>query len=118
MAYTLSGTDLRAPTNFSEQQDSLMAQQRTLDGNKHRDYFGTLKRIWVLNYDNVNATDYATIYTLFQSYISADTPLTWQVTESNYIVSATTVHVDLRERQFNVKGSDYLSSFTLVLTEA
>jgi len=28
------------------------------------------------------------------------------------------VHIDLQERGFGVKGTDYISDFTLVLTEA
>lgn len=118
MAYLLDGTEIRAPHELSEKNDSQYAQNRTLDGQVNRDYFGDNKRVWRLRYDTTNATDYAAIRAIYDSYLANAIAKSWAVTEANYAVSATTVHVDLIERGFNVKGSDYLSSFDLILTEA
>lgn len=117
MAYLLSGTSIRRPSNFKETNATQAAQQQALNGTVSRDYFGSNKRIWTLDYQNVNSTDYATIKTIYTAYLSGPTVKTWQVTETNYTVSSVNVHIDLLERGFSVKGSDYLSDFTLILTE-
>lgn len=116
--YTLDGTDIRAPSEFSEGNSTQVAQHRTLDGSIKRDYFGNNKKVWSLRYNNVNKTDYDTINTIYQSYLSTATAKTWVVSETNYTVSSTTVHIDLLQRGFSVKGSDYISDFDLILTEA
>jgi len=118
MAYVLNGTTIRAPSNMTESNSTQMAQQRTLSGAVNRDYFGSNKRVWTLNYDNLNQTDYSTLNTIYQAYLSAGTARTWQVTETNYSVSSTSVHVDIPQRGFTIPGTDYLSNVTMVLTEA
>lgn len=118
MAYILSSTPIRAPHEFSESNSTQVAQIRTLDGQVNRDYFGDNKRIWVLEYSNTKKADYDAIKTLYNNYLSTATALTWEVTETNYTISQTTVHVDLLERGFSVRGTDYLSDFSLILTES
>lgn len=118
MSYLLAGSAIRAPHDFEESNSTQVAQQRTLGGSINRDYFGSNKKVWVLNYENTKKADYDTINTIYQSYLSTGTAQTWSVTETNYTVSSTTVHVDLLVRGFKVRGTDYISDFTLTLTEA
>jgi len=103
---------------MAEDNDTQTAENRTLSGNVSRDLFGSNKRILTLQYQNVNPTDYAIILAIYQSYLSTKATKTWQITESNYTVSSTNVHVDLKNRGFSVQGSSYLSDFTLILKEA
>lgn len=118
MAYILNGTTIRRPIGFPERNSTQYAQHRTLNGAISRDYFGANKRVWVLRYENTNSTDYTTIRNIYDAYLANAQAVTWQSTETNYIVAETNVHVDLNERDFRVKGSDYLSDFDLILTEA
>ncbi len=118
MSYVLAGTALRNPHDFKESNSTQVAQNRTLSGAVTRDYFGSNKRMWVLSYVNTKKADFDVINTIYLSYLSTGTAQTWQVTETNYSVSATTVHVDLLERGFSIRGQDYLSDFDLILTEA
>jgi hypothetical protein len=118
MAYLLAGTSIRSPAQLKETNSTQMAQQRVLSGAISRDYFGSNKRVWVLDYTNTKKADYDTINTIYLSYLSTATAQSWQITETNYAVSATTVHVDLQERGFSAKGTDYISDFSLILTEA
>lgn len=118
MAYILNGTTIRPPMSINETNDTQMAQTRTLSGTIARDYFGSNKRVWELNYDNVKSSDYTTIRTIYTNYLANAAAVSWQITETNYTVSSTNVHVDLQERNFSIKGTDYLSSFRLILTEA
>lgn len=118
MSYVLSGQTIRRPSQMDESNSTQMAVQRTLSGAINRDIFGSNKRVWTLVYDLTNKTDYDTIKGIYDSYLATNTTKTWEVTEANYTISQTRVHVDLLERGFSVKGDQYLSSFTLTLTEA
>lgn len=117
MAYLLNATEIKAPIAMDVSNSTQMAQNRTLKGNIKRDYFGNNKRVWELKYSNINSTEFATINTIYTNYLSSGTAVSWQITETNYTVSSVNVHVDLLNRGFSVKGTDYLSEFSLVLTE-
>lgn len=118
MSYLLSATTIRAPKSIKETNSTQVAQNRTMSGSVTRDYFGSNKRAWILEYGNVKKTDYDTIYAIYSSYLSTGSTKTWAVTETNYTISSTNVHVDLQQRSFSVLGTDYISDFTLILTEA
>lgn len=118
MAYILDATTIRNPREINETNDTQVAMQRTLSGAINRDYFGSNKRIWELRYVNAKKTDFDTIDTIYRSYLSTGTTKVFQVTETNYTISAVNVHVDLLERGFTIRGMDYLSDFSLILTEA
>lgn len=118
MSYLLSGSTIKNPQEITERNSTQVAQNRVLSGAITRDYFGSNKRVWILSYRNTKKADYDTIKTIYDSYLSTATAKAWQVTETNYTVAATTVHIDLVEREFSVKGSDYISDFDLILTEA
>lgn len=118
MAYVLSATTIKRPNQMSVGNSTQTAQLRTLDGSVNRDLFGTNKRVWQLDYVNTQKTYYDAIKTIYDTYLSTGTTVTWEITETNYTVSSTNVHVDLLERGFSIKGDSYLSDFTLTLTEA
>lgn len=115
--YILDSTTIRSPHEISEGNNTQVSQNRTLDGKVNRDYFGNNKRVWQLEYRNVLPTEYNTIKTIYDSYLSTNTAKTWEITETNYTVSETNVHIDLQMREFRVRGEDYISDFTLILTE-
>lgn len=121
MSFLLAGSTIKGPQSIAEDNNTQVAQQRTLSGAINRDYFGSNKRIWTLQYSNINPTAYAVIDTIYQTYLSTGTAQTWQITDPSYNGYATTVrrvHVDIQSRGFNVRGSSYISDFTLILTEA
>lgn len=118
MSYVLSGTSIEAPNGMQEANETQMAQVRVLSGSIARDYFGSNKRRWTLEYKNKKKSAWDTINTIYQAYLSTGTAVAFYTDETNYTVSSTTVHVDLQTRGFSVQGTDYLSDFTLILTEA
>lgn len=118
MSFMLSGTSIRRPSSIDESNSTQVAQNRTLAGTVTRDYFGSNKRVWKLEYQNTNPTDYTTIKNIYDAYLSTQSAITWQITETNYTIAQTNVHVDLLMRSFSVRGSSYISDFTLILTEA
>lgn len=117
MSYVLSGSEIRSPHELSEGNNTMVAQNRTLDGTINRDYMGSNKRVWDLEYNNVMPSDYSVIKAIYDTYLSTNTPVTWEITETNYTVAQTTVHLNLDERGFRVRGNDYISDFRLTLTE-
>lgn len=118
MGYILDGTTIKRPNKIRETNSTQTAENRTLSGNVTRDLFGSNKRVWELEYNNVKTTEFSIIQTIYNSYLSTKTAKSFQSTETNYAISATTVHVDLRQRGFSVQGSSYVSDFTLILKEA
>jgi hypothetical protein len=118
MSYVLASTTIKSPQSLDETNSTMVAQHRTLDGTVTRDYFGTNKRVWSLSYRNTKKADYDTINTIYQAYLLDEVPKSWSVTETNYTISATTVHIDLLVRSFSVRGDSYISDFDLILTEA
>lgn len=117
MAYILDSQEIRAPLSISEKNSTQVAVHRTLSGSIRRDYFGANKRSWELEYVNVTKSDFDVIKAIYDSYLNSGAAKTWQVTETNYTISLTSVHVDLLVRDFNVRGTSYISDFSLVLTE-
>lgn len=118
MSYILSGTTIKKPQAITEDNSTQVTQIRTLSGAVNRDFFGSNKRIWSCDYSTITKADYDTINAIYQAYLLSGNPVTWQSTESNYVIASTNVHVDLLSRGFTYKGGSYLSDFTLILTEA
>lgn len=118
MSYTLGGSTIRRPSAIAESNNTQYAQQRTLQGNVGRDYFGLNKRVWKLSYKNCTKTDYDTIYAVYSSYLSTGTAKSFQSTDTNYTIASTSVHIDMPERGLSTPGSSYISDFVLTLTES
>lgn len=117
MPYILNGTTIRRPQSIDLVRSVQQAQIRTLDGKVSRDHFGDEKRSWTLRYRNVLATDYTTIETIYNLYLTNQSTISFESTEGNYTVASTQVHIDLQNRTFRVPGTSYISDFDLVLTE-
>lgn len=117
MSYVLNGSSIKRPASMNESNSTQYAANRVLSGANTRDYFGSNKRIWTLNYENLNITDYQTIQSIYLAYLASGVALPWLVSESNYSVSQTNVMIDLQSRDFSIKGSSYLSNCVLILTE-
>jgi hypothetical protein len=118
MAYILAGVTIRNPHEMAESNSTQMAVQRALNGTVARDYFGNNKRVWKLTFKNAKPSEYTALYTIYTTYLATNITQTWQVTEANYPISQTNVHIDMPDRGFSVQGDTYLSDFELTLTEA
>jgi hypothetical protein len=121
MSFLLNGSVIRKPNSMNESNSTQVAQNRTLGGNINRDYFGNNKRVFTLSYQNVNYTDWSTVNTLYQTYLTNKTTQNFQITDTNYNGAATAAlacHIDLLTRDFKIPGSTYLTDFVLILTES
>lgn len=116
--YSIGGQKIKAPQQMKEGRVEQYAQQKALDGSVNRDYFSSregTKRIWTLTYYNILPAAYNVIDAVYTIYKLTDTTQAFVVSDLSI---STDVHMDLVDRDFSVSGNDYLSSFTLVLTEA
>jgi len=118
MPYYIDDQLIRSPSNLSEDNNIQYAQNRTLDGTVTRDYFGDIKRVWTLNFETVNKDDYFTIRAIYNDYLTNQNAIHFEITEDNYTILQTSVFMDIPTRSFGIKGTDYLSDFTVTLTEA
>lgn len=118
MSYILASTTIKSPNDINEKNDTQFSQARMLNGTIARDYFGVNKRVWTMNYKNALKSDYDTVKTIYDNYLSTSTAVSFLSDEANYTITSTNVHVDLQTRGFSVLGTDYLSDYTLILTEA
>lgn len=118
MPYYLATQLIKAPRRLTETNNTQYAEQKTLEGGVGRDYFGSNKRIWTLEYNNTKKDDYFTIKAIYNTYLDTGDAIEWEITEDNYFINETLVHIDLVEREFSVGGSNYISDFVVTLTEA
>lgn len=118
MSWILGGVTIRRPSAAAEDNSTQYAQLRTLRGVVGRDYFGLNKRVWKISYKNCKKVDYDAIYAVYNTYLNSGTAQTFQVTDPNYTISSTNVHIDMPERGLSTPGSDYISNFDITLTEA
>lgn len=116
--YILENTVLRSPTSMKEERVRVAAYQRAISGNFQADEFNSGRRIWTLHYENVQKADFDTIFNLYQTYLSTEDPMDFEINQDNYPITATNVHLDLDQRDFSTAGAGYISQFDLVLTEA
>lgn len=116
IAYILNGVTIRSPHKITESNSTQYAQNRVLEGDINRDFFGDNKRVWSLDYRNLNKADYDEIKTLYELYLQGSS-LSWSITGDNYAVAATNVHVELKQKQMDNTGPHYLSNFRLILYE-
>lgn len=114
--YILGGTNIKRPTDIVESNSTIYVQQRTLDGQFNRDFFGDNKRVWVLSYDYLTKDDYDTIKAIHTTHLSTSSGVSFSINDTNYTVSAT-VLVDINEREFVMRGESYITSIDLILTE-
>jgi hypothetical protein len=116
--FTLGGTAIRSPNSMRETTQKQYAQQRPLSGSVNRKYYGSTKRVWELQYNNLNKTDYNTIRALYNSYLSTGTPQAFLLTSSGFTdFLSTNVHLSMPDTGFPKTATYYLTNFTLTLKE-
>lgn len=118
IAFILDGITIRPPHSMIEMDKTQYSQNRVLEGDINRDYFGDGKRVWRLDYSNLNSSDYDILRDIYDDYLATGEVKTWEVTGDSYSVSPTEVHIDLPQRKFSEPGLHFISDFSLTLVEA
>jgi hypothetical protein len=112
MSYTLGSITLPNPASFLRQQIEIGGTIITIDGTTKKDIV-TRKEKYVLEYKMLTQTQVASILGELNDMATKD----FTVDETNLAISATPVHVEISDRQYNTGGGEYREDITLVLTE-
>ena len=111
MAYLLDSVTLANPVEFSREFIEESGENTSLTGRTTKDIRNRKER-FVLVYRNLTSTEVADILDIFND----ETTKTFEVTETNLTIAATTVHIQLSKRDY-IKGGEYRADITIVLTE-
>lgn len=112
MSYILNGTTLPNPKSFNRRQVETGQTIQLLDGTTKKDVTNR-KEQYLLGFKFLTQAQVAVILGIYDAL----TTVTFQVTETNLTIAETTVHMELRDRQYNTSGGEYREDFTLILTE-
>lgn len=112
MAYLLGSITLPNPKEFVREQVETSVMHEMIDGTSKRDITRQKER-YILTFRNLTQAQASSI----MSEYNLQTTRTFEVTETNLTIAATSVHIAIDSRQYNSKGGDYREDITLVLTE-
>jgi hypothetical protein len=114
MSFKLGTTTLPTPRpgEFTMQEIETGGSITVLNGTLKKDIINRKFR-YTFNYKLLSQTQVANILAEYD----AQTTKTFSVSETNLTIGATTVHVEVTNREFNTQGNDYREDLTLILTE-
>ncbi len=111
MSYILGATTLPNPKEFNREFIEVSAENLSLEGRTTKDIFKRKERFF-LKFQHLTPAQVASIL----SEYNAETEKNFEVTETNLTIAATLVHIAFSPRDY-MKGNEYRSDFTLILTE-
>lgn len=112
MAYLLDSTTIKSPNSFKREQIEIGVEHTSIDGETRKSITKRKER-FILTYENLTQSDASTIISIWNQEETVD----FESTETNNTISATSVHVDIKNRDYRHRGTSYLESFDLILTE-
>lgn len=114
MSYTLGNITLPTPKpeNFSRAQVEKSKTIVTLDGSTKKDYTNR-KEQFIIAYEKLTQAEVTSILSEYNLQITRD----FAVSETNLTITATAVHIELFNREYNTGGDEYREDLTLILTE-
>lgn len=111
MAFILGATTLKDPVKFTPKIIEISNTNVSLTGRTTKDV-RLRKNQWTLEFQNLTPAQFTALETEFNALTTKD----FQVTEANLTIAATPVHIDIPGYEY-LKGGDYRTSLTVILTE-
>lgn len=112
MSFILNSTTIKSPNTFQREQLEIGVEHVSISGETRKSITKRKER-FILGYRNITQTDAQTIRDIWD----LETTVDFESTETNNTIAATSVHVDIKSRDYLTKGESYLESFDLILTE-
>ncbi len=112
MSYSLGDITLPNPSNFKRETIERAAMNHLMDGTHKKDITNRKER-FILEYKNLTQTQ---VQAILSEYNLLTTRL-FSVSETNLTINATSVHIDIPRRDYQVKGGEYREDLSLTLTE-
>jgi len=110
--YTLGDITLPRPNAFLRKTLEKSASILTLNNTSKKDITGR-KEQYVLTYKMLTQAE---VNSIFSEY-NLETTRSFSVAETNLTIAATTVHIEIEQREYNTAGNEYREDLVLVLTE-
>lgn len=112
MSWTLGGVTLPDPQGFGREQIESSTYHEAINGHSSKDITNRKER-YKLKYEKRTQAEVALILALYSQFEILD----FEVADGSLNISSTPVHVEITDRAYGTKGSEYREDFTLVLTE-
>lgn len=112
MPYILNGTTLPNPKAFTREQVETSGTIVTINGATKKDITNRKER-FILTYNMLSQANVQTILGIWGGL----TTVSFESTEASLMINPTTVHVEIAQRGYTTKGSDYREDLVIVLTE-
>lgn len=110
--WTLGGVTLPNPNGFNQKFKKSEVWHETINGRTTRD-ISSRKMVYELLYTKITQAIVAQILSLYEQRES----LAFSATDGELSISETQVHVDVSDRDYNTKGSEFREDFVITLTE-
>ena len=110
--WTLGGVTLPNPQGFSQKFIKQEIWHESINGRTTRD-ISSRKMQYELYFSRIPQTTVAQIVSLYEQRQS----LAFTAEDGSLQIAETQVHVDISDRQYSTKGSEFREDFTLVLME-
>lgn len=112
MAWTLNNTTLPNPKGFRRRFIEKSIFHDAINGRTTRDITNR-KEQFFLTFTKMQQAAVANALAPF----SAQEVAIFEVSEGDLNIAATPVHIEVAEREYNTKGSEFREDFTIILTE-
>lgn len=112
MSYVLGGTTLPNPHGFSRESIESSTSHESISGVLSKDIKNRKER-FILTYRFLTQSQVTAITDAFNQL----TTLTFSMSDGDLTIGSTTVHVDLKRRSYNTKGTEYREDLDVILTE-
>lgn len=112
MSYILGSTTLPNPIAFIRRPVETSSVVTSINGITKKDITNR-KEQFVLVFEMLTQTEVGEIIAEYNDL----TVKNFEVDETNLTISATPVHIEISDREYNTKGNEYREDLTLTLTE-
>lgn len=112
MSYILGSTTLPDPQGLQRRYIEKSVYHDAINGRTTRDITGR-KEQFILRYARLAQSVVASILSEYERRLA----LSFSASDGDLNINATDVHVEVQDRSYNTKGSEYREDFVIVLTE-
>lgn len=110
--WTLNGVTLPNPQGFGRRYRELSTYHEAINERTTRD-ISARKEVFILSYEKKKQSTVANILSQFNLKQS----LTFAAEDGDLSIAETEVHVEIGNRQYSTKGSEFREDFQVILTE-
>lgn len=112
MSFIIGSVTLPAPVDFTREIIEVQRVNLLLNATTTRNFI-TRKERFVLQFQHLTPAEVSSILSEYELYTTRN----FSVSETNLTISATQVLIDVTNREYATKGTEFRENLTLILTE-